>query len=210
MPYFRGRSDASTLTGREAVLLVQEDGQPVAASSSQITELTRTASHPGMRVGTIYYFAATVLPSAATATVTINSLYAQPISVVGTVNRIGIEVTTGVAGGCRLGLYSNLNGLPGTLLVDAGIIDTTATAIVEATISDTILRGEWVWMVSVFSAAAVVRTGTVGSTMFAGSSTPSAGIKALTGGFTYGALPATAPTVSSASSVAPAMFLRSA
>jgi hypothetical protein len=166
--------------------------------------------HPGMRTGAVYYFGATVLPSATTAAVSANAFYCQPISVVGTINRIGIEVTTGSAGLCRLGLYTNLNGLPGSLVLDAGTVDTTNIAVVEATIADMVMRGDWFWMGAVFNATPTVRVGTVGAAMLGGANTTSAGARCLTGAFAYAALPATAPTISGVSSVGPAIFLRSA
>jgi hypothetical protein len=164
--------------------------------------------HPGVRTNN-YYLAASVLPSAATATISANSIYYQPISISGTVNRIGIEITTGSAGAARLGLYSNNGGIPGTLILDCGTVDTTSIALVEATIADTVLRGEWMWMAVVSNATPTCRSGTVGSAMVAGSSTPSAGIRSYVGTFAYAALPVTAPAITGVSSVGPAIWLRS-
>lgn len=163
--------------------------------------------HPGIRT-TNYYLAATVLPSAAVSTISANSIYYQPISITGTINRIGIEVTTGVAGAARLGLYTNSGGIPGTLILDCGTVDVTSIALVEATIADTVFRGEWIWMAAVSNVGPACRSGTVGSTQFAGSSTPSAGIRGYVGSFTYGVLPTTAPAISTVSSVVPAIWLR--
>jgi len=167
--------------------------------------------HPGMRTsGTVYYFAATVLPSSTTGTVSANAFYCSPIYLMGTVTRIGIEVTTGSAGACRLGLFTNNNGVPGSLILDAGTVDTTNIAIVEATISPIVLRNEWIWMGAVFDATPTVRTGGPSMAFMGGAGSTTASTRALTGSFTYGAFPATAPTVGSQSSVGPAIFLRSA
>lgn len=163
--------------------------------------------HPGIRTGN-YYFAASVLPSAATAAMGVNTVYYQPISITGTVNRIGIEITTGVAGAARLGLYSNSGGIPGTLILDAGTVDITSIALVEATIADTVLRGEWVWLAVVSNAAATCRCGTVGSSMIVGSNTPSAGIRSYAASFVYAALPVAAPAITAISSAGPAVWLR--
>jgi hypothetical protein len=163
--------------------------------------------HPGVRVNN-YYMAATVLPSAAVSTISANSIYYQPISITGTINRIGIEITTGSAGAARLGIYSNNGGIPGTLILDCGTVDTTNIAIVEATIADTVLRGEWIWMAAVSNATPACRAGTVGSQMIAGSSTPSAAIRGYVGSLAYAALPVAAPAISSVSSVVPALWLR--
>lgn len=163
--------------------------------------------HPGIKTNN-YYMAANVLPSAAVATISANSIYYQPISISGTVNRIGIEVTTGVAGAARLGLYTNNGGIPGTLILDCGTVDVTNIAIVEATIADTVLRGEWMWMAVVSNVAPACRTGTVGAAMIAGASTPSAGIRGYVGTFAYAVLSTTAPAITGVSSVAPAIWLR--
>jgi hypothetical protein len=163
--------------------------------------------HPGMRTNN-YYLAATVLPSTAVAAISANSIYYQPISITGTVNRIGIEITTGSAGAARLGLYTNNNGIPGTLILDCGTVDTTNIAIVEATIAETVLRGEWIWMAVVSNATPSCRIGAVGAAMVAGSSTPSGGIRAYVGTLVYAAMPTNAPAIGSVSSVGPAIWLR--
>jgi hypothetical protein len=164
--------------------------------------------HPGVRTNN-YYLAATVLPSATTAAISANSIYYQPIAITGVINRIGIEVTTGSSGAARLGLYTNANGLPGTLILDCGTVDTTSIAIVEATIDPMVLRGDWMWMCVVSNATPTCRIGTVGAAMFAGASTPSAGIRGYVGTFNYAALPTAAPAITGVSSVGPAIWLRS-
>src|SRR5690348_6482347 len=95
-------------------------------------------SHPGIRTGN-YYLSQSVLPSSTALAISADNIYYQPIALVGTVNRIGVEVTAGAAGAARLGLYTNNNGIPGTLILDCGTVDVTNIALVEATISDTIL-----------------------------------------------------------------------
>ncbi len=49
--------------------------------------------------------------------------------------RMVAEVTGGTAGSCRLGIYNYDNGMPGTLVLDAGVIDTEFSATKEITIS---------------------------------------------------------------------------
>jgi len=163
--------------------------------------------HPGIRLNN-YYMAASVIPSTAVATISANSIYYQPISITGTINRIGIEITTGAAGAARLGLYTNNGGIPGTLILDGGTVDTTNIAIVEATISDMVLRGEWIWLAVVSNATPACRAGAVGTAMIAGASTPSAGIRGYVGTLAYAALPVAAPAIVSVSSVGPAVWLR--
>lgn len=163
--------------------------------------------HLGIRTNN-YYMAASVQPSSAVATISANSIYYQPIAISGTINRIGIEITTGSSGAARLGLYTNSNGIPGSLILDAGTVDTTGIALVEATIADTILRGEWIWLAVVSNATPACRCGAAGGAMVAGSSTPSAGIRGYVGSFAYAALPVAAPAITFVSSVGPAVWLR--
>lgn len=165
-------------------------------------------SHPGIRTNN-YYLASLLLPSSTTSTINFNTIYYQPIAISGTINRIGIEVTAGSAGAARLGLYSNNNGIPGTLILDAGTVDVTSIAIVEATTADTILSGEWIWMAIVSNATPTLRAGGVGAAMILGATAPSAsGIRGYGGALAYGALPAAAPAISGTSSVTPAIWLR--
>lgn len=163
--------------------------------------------HPGIRTNN-YYLAATVLPGTGNSAIFANSIYYQPISITGTVNRIGIEIVTGSAGAARLGLYTNNSGIPGTLILDCGTVDTTNIALVEATIPDMVLRGEWMWMAAVSNATPTVRNGTLAHGMIAGASTPSAGIRAYVGTLAYAALPVAAPAITGPSTVAPAIWLR--
>lgn len=69
-----------------------------------------------------------------------------PIAESCTLDRIGIEVTAGAASSTvRLGLYAaGADGKPGTLLVDAGTVDTSTTGVKEATISQAVTApGVW-------------------------------------------------------------------
>ncbi len=61
-----------------------------------------------------------------------------------TIDRIGVEVTTGGTAGAvvRLGIYEpNAGGLPATKLLDAGTIDSTSTGFKEVTISQALTPG---------------------------------------------------------------------
>src|SRR5690349_6184009 len=133
------------------------------SSTSGVAAIDR-ASHPGIRTGN-YYLGATILPSTATTTISANVFYCQPIALVGTINRIGIEITTGSAGAARLGLYTNSNSRPSSLILDAGTVDVTNIALVEATIADMPLRGEWLWMAVISNATPTLRSGAVGASL---------------------------------------------
>jgi hypothetical protein len=164
--------------------------------------------HPGVRTGTIYYTSQAIINSTATVAAAANTLYYQPISVVGSVNRIGIEVTTGAAGACRLGFYSNLNGLPSSLILDAGTVDVTNIAVVEATIASMTFNGEWVWLAAILDATPTCRCGAAANTGILGSGAPSTTARSLLIARAYGALPAAAPAPSGFSNTGPAVFLR--
>ena len=68
-----------------------------------------------------------------------------------TIDRIAIQVTGAGGGGkvCRLGIYNNgTNNYPGTLVLDAGTVAIDATAVVAATISESLTKGLY-WLVEV-------------------------------------------------------------
>lgn len=59
-------------------------------------------------------------------------------------DRIGVEVTTLQAGSTiRLGIYNDAGGLPTTLVVDAGTVDSSTTGAKEATIAQTLAGVYW-------------------------------------------------------------------
>jgi len=93
-----------------------------------------------------------------TQTVTANRHYATPFHIADTdtFTRIGMEITTGAAGLARLGIYTWVDGLPGTLILDCGTVDTTSIALVEATISQTLTPGTYA-VTAVFNATPTVR-----------------------------------------------------
>jgi hypothetical protein len=176
-------------------------------SATGVAETSPNQSNPGVRLN-YYYLASSAVASATVATVSANLLFCQPVALVGQVNRIGIEVTTGAAGLCRLGVYTNNGtGAPGTLIVDAGTVDTTSNAIVEAVI-DLTLRGEWVWLAAVFNATPGVRAGTSAGPSIIGATTVTTATKSIYGAFTYAALPETPPTIATHTVSGPSVFLR--
>lgn len=90
-------------------------------------------------------------------TVTSNRLYALPIFVPqdSTYTGIGISVTTIGGSSARLGIYENLGGVPGDLLLDAGTVPTTTTGAKEISISEDLTSG-WYWLTMVFNGAATI------------------------------------------------------
>jgi hypothetical protein len=70
------------------------------------------------------------------------NLYFVPVmlAVTRTIDRIGIEVTgagTAATSVHRIGIWTDLNGLPETLLLDAGTVATDSTGLKEITVSPT-------------------------------------------------------------------------
>lgn len=149
-------------------------------------------------VSTRYYFSPSVLPAATASAILADRAYYQPMLFPGMlIDRIGVEVTTGAAGLCRLGIYSNLNGAPDTLILDAGTVDTTNIAVVEATITALYLPAAWVWVCALFNATPTMRVGSgnSGGTLVGASSfqaNPRGSIATLA----FAALPAAASLVS--------------
>lgn len=73
-----------------------------------------------------------------------------------TITKIGSEITgAGEAGSVlRLGVYSDNDGRPGALLVDAGTIDGTSTTVQEVTLAAPLTLGPaWYWAASVVQLA---------------------------------------------------------
>jgi len=151
--------------------------------------------HPGLRTGTVYYQSAVSTPSNATSAMTANVAYYQPFCLPGMViDRIGIETTVG-SGNARLGIYSDLNGMPYQLILDAGILSVAGAAVNEISLATPLyLPQAWVWGCIIYSGTPTVRSGGAAINQFllgveTVGATPS---KALIGIQAYGPLPAVA------------------
>jgi hypothetical protein len=159
-----------------------------------------------------YYLPVSLVAGTSTSAVVANTVFYLPHYLPGaTVNRIGIEVTTGAAGAARLGFYADDGaGLPGALILDAGTVDTTSNANVEASFTARTLPNGIVWAAVVFDATPTCRNGTAANSFLLGLATPSATQRGYQATLTYGALPATASLASLGSSgIAPAVWFRS-
>lgn len=88
------------------------------------------------------------------AAVTANRLYAIPhiVGATTTFTRIGIRVTSAIAGNARLGIYNWAAGVPTTLVLDCGTVSTSSTGDKEITISQSLAAGVYALGV-VFDAA---------------------------------------------------------
>lgn len=164
--------------------------------------------HPGLRTGA-YYGSHWGDIGSATAVAAANTLYAQPFFAPGaSINRIGVEVTAAVAGNCRVGLAANNGGLPGSLILDAGALDTGAAGVKEATVN-LALPSDWVWLLCVFDAAPTMRRLIGGCTWWSGSASPAlASGTSLSAALTYGALPSTMPAGTYTLGTFPAVYVR--
>lgn len=130
-----------------------------------------------------------------TDTIGANLLVAVPYPIVRpmTADRIAVEVSTGGAAGAllRLGIYNdNGAGLPGTLKLDAGTVDSTTTGLKTITISHALARGlYWLAVIGNTAGVAVYRSGVTFLQLVG----RSANLQNIDGGVyktqTYGALP---------------------
>lgn len=168
--------------------------------------------HPGVISSfTNYLFSPVDVLSTVAAAVVPNRMYWKPFLLPGAVvDTIGIDVTTLAAGNCRLGLYRSLNGVPSSLLVDAGTVSTGAVATVTASFTALTLPDQWVWAVAIFDATPQCRNGGIGAGWLVGSNSFSAGWRALYSDTAYGVLPSTAPGLTGGAPTAPLIGLRKA
>lgn len=156
---------------------------------------------PPMQAGR--YYSNPFILTVSSATLTANRLYATGIYIGNstTITKIGIEQATGAAGNARLGIYNmGTDGLPSSLVLDAGTVTTTSTAEKEITISQVLAAG-WYYLAAVFDAGgAGASSRTIASLSPASwgigsaSTTGFPTINSITGTHTYGALPSTFTT----------------
>jgi hypothetical protein len=96
--------------------------------------------HPGFRSGIYYFLHPNTITTSSIASVGVNSMNYIPLQIPKpvTIDRIGVFVGTGVAGSLlRLGIYSNVAGLPGNLISgsDGGDILCATSGFKEAVIN---------------------------------------------------------------------------
>ncbi len=130
-----------------------------------------------------------------------------------TLDSIAINVTTAATGYTRLGIYAdNGNVYPGSLIIDAGAVDTGTTGVKALTINVTLDPGLY-WLVAVSNAAPTIRAFAVGSLIPVLGYASGLGTAASFGysvAFTYGTLPSTFPSGAALITAAPipAIFVR--
>jgi hypothetical protein len=146
---------------------------------------------------------------------TANRIYAHPFVVPKTItlDRIAVNCTTlGTASNLRLGIYSDSNSEPGSLVLDAGAVDTTTTGVKALTINQQLTAGLY-WLAAVSNNGThAFRVPAIASTVnvFGVASTLPTGVGThFYAAQTYGALPSTFPTPTEGTSlVYPAVFVR--
>lgn len=91
-------------------------------------------------------------------------LYACPIYVPNTcrLGHLFPEVTTGAAGNMRFGIYTDVAGIPATLLFDSGEVSTAVAGVKRAALGLTVPYGFY-WTAVVFSATPTMRAQTTGT-----------------------------------------------
>lgn len=222
----KGDLIAGTGGGAYAARSVGTDGYVLTADSAEATGMKWAAAHGGYQdfahPGTSEYeswFAANCATHTAFSAQALvaNRLYAMPFVAAGragcTLDRLGINVTTGSTGNARLGIYNDSGGYPGSLLVDAGTVVTTNIAVVTATISQALVPGNRYWLVYVSDATPTIRSIPVNSCSHAlgfSNALGTAGNCGLYVSFTYGTLPGTfpsSPTMITGNPI-PALFYR--
>jgi hypothetical protein len=149
---------------------------------------------------------------AATIAMVANTLYVNPFAVRKTVawTKIGIEVTAFAAGkSARLGIYNFTNGVPTTLVLDAGTVSVAANGVQEVTINQILPPGMY--------AVCIVSDGTPTVRALATTFSMLGTVGIGTGGtadaqmnraFTYGVLPATFGAVTYLTSNNPGITMR--
>lgn len=159
---------------------------------------------------TTYYCAENILQSATALAAVANQIYYQQFHLPNqVVDRIGINVTAGSAGAARLGLYAdNGAGMPGSLILDCGTVDTTSIATVEASFTAVRLPPGRFWSAAVFNATPTCTMGTAAGSAAFGTSAPGIAYRALVGASTYGVLASTAVAPTTYVGNAPMVFLR--
>ncbi|WP_445634595.1 hypothetical protein NSTC745_06417 [Nostoc sp. DSM 114161] len=158
-------------------------------------------SHPGYRSGIYYVTDPYIISSSSSSNIPNNTLcyiplfVPQPISI----DRIGIFVGTGLTGSlCRLGLYSNSDGLPKNLIFDSGDISCATAGFKEAVVS-AFLVPNYYWIganSSVASPSLYSVSARLGNKFFIGETAPSVSNSVAMlqqSSVTYGAMPTIAP-----------------
>jgi hypothetical protein len=159
-----------------------------------------------LRAGRYYLFP---LGDWTTLTLSANFLHAVPFftPVARTATRLAIQVTTAVAGQARLGVYQDDGSVyPGSLIRDAGVVDTGTTGFREITaLTISLLANVLYWLVITTSAnphISASSAGTLWQILGLGPDLNAPSGNSWSVAFPFGPLPATFPTGASISTTA--------
>ena len=131
----------------------------------------RSLLHPISKVGS-YSRSYSSAGQLATQGLTLNRVYYVPLLLWNdiTIDRLGVSVSTAGSAGAvlRLGIYnSDTEGVPSTLVVDAGTVASTSVAAVEATLSQALSAGlYWVAVVAQVATCSTHADGSVSNNFF--------------------------------------------
>lgn len=162
-----------------------------------------------------FYAGETLSPATAASTLSLsaNTMYVMPFTArqQQTWTKLGCTVTTGSAGVfAYLGIYRMENGIPTSLVLDAGAIGLESTGTKEITISQPLLSGTYALIVLPNNSGAAIRAGVPSDVALAtlGSSAVGTADTLITASRSYGTLPTTFPSVVRASSSTPLLTMR--
>lgn len=155
----------ATADNTPARLGVGTDGHVLTADSAQATGIKWSAAPgiPGFAISkktTIWRTSGVLSNTAGFSAGVQNQIYAVPVQLrAGTLDRIGTHVGSAQASNTwRLGLYSDNNGYPGSLLADFGTIDASTTGQKTISVSQVVNDG-------IYWTALVEQGGAAGSTV---------------------------------------------
>jgi hypothetical protein len=160
------------------------------------------------------YHSSNLVGSTTTLSIAANYLYAWafyvPTST--TFDRIGTYISTAATGSARLGIYADNGAIyPGSLVLDAGTVDTGTTGSKEITISVTLSPGlYWLALVSNASPAVGGITYTYCFAPMGHLNSYYEGANSYSVSYTYGTLPTTFPTGASSAARTVVVMLRKA
>lgn len=150
-----------------------------------------------------------------TRTMTAGRMFYMPLVIPNsiTATRIGVNVTTALAGSARLGIYADSSGVPsGAPLLDAGTVDTSTTGEKEITISLALSPGLY-WIVVVASSASTLTAENLNANS---ANFPNLGVTSGSGSgitlafedITFGSLPSVGTLTWNTSKIPPRVWIR--
>jgi hypothetical protein len=125
------------------------------------------------------------------------------VPVTTTFTRIGVAVNAGAAGNARLGIYNAADGVPTSLVLDAGEINTATSGTKEITISQELSPGMYFLAQTYSSGSPTMKRGSSNASMISqviGNDSPDNQITSYIETRSYSALPSSAGTLSESNS----------